>query len=134
MCDSKFASSTRKLGAFLRSFANTCRAIVRSRMNSSLFSFAFIIFFFFFFQPPWMMISLCKTSMRVNRFIVIAQALDQFPPFWYRSKTLHVSGTHITRMHAAYYLLQHCLQICAQCLFGHSSHNYYVAWGVNPFS
>lgn len=48
---------------------------------------------------------MCKRSMRVNRFIVIAQALDQFPPFLFWPQKLHVSGTHITRMRTAYHLL-----------------------------
>ena len=74
---------------------------------------------------------MCKRSMCVNRFIVISQALDEFSSFLFWHQTLHVSGTHITRMRTAYYFLQHCFQICAQCLFGHSSHNYYVEMGGN---
>lgn len=48
---------------------------------------------------------MCKRSMCVNRFIVIAQALDKFPPFLCWPQKLHVSGTHITRMRTAYYFL-----------------------------
>ena len=40
------------LGAFLRSFANTSRAIVRSRMNSSLLLICFHNFLLLFLSTP----------------------------------------------------------------------------------
>ena len=47
------------------------------------------VFLLLFFYPPWIMILL-----RVNRFFVIAQDLDEFPPFLFWPQTLHISGTH----------------------------------------
>ena len=42
---------------------------------------------------------MCKRSMRLNRFIVIAQALDQFPPFLFlaskASRTWDPNYTHV---------------------------------------
>ena len=42
---------------------------------------------------------MCKRSMRVNRFIVIAQALDQFPPPFLASKASRIWDPHYTHAH-----------------------------------
>ena len=71
------------LGAFLRIFANTWRAIVRPRTHLLNFSFAFIFFVVFFLFSASMDGDsiMCKRRLCVNRFIVITQAIDEFLPF-----------------------------------------------------
>ena len=46
-----------------------------------------------------------KRRMCVNRFIVMAQALDEFHPIHFWPQTLHIFGAHTTHMRTAYLLL-----------------------------
>ena len=56
-----------------------------------------------------MMIPLCVGGRRmcVNYFTVFAQALEEFPPFFFWHQKRQISGTYTTRMRTVYYFLQH---------------------------
>ena len=91
------------LGAFLRSFANTKRAVFRPRTHFLNVSFAFIVVLSFFLVGDDSLMG--KRRMCVNRFIVMAQALDEFHPIHFWPQTLYIFGAHTTNMRTAYLLL-----------------------------
>ena len=126
------------LRAFLRSFENAWCAIVRSRTHLVNFSFAFIFFFVFFpFSASMDDDSLmCTRRMRVNRFIVISQALDEFPPFrsffglkyfTYLGPILHACARPIYSCNITFRSAHHACSVTAPTI---------IMWsrGVDPFS
>ena len=135
MCDSMFVSYTRKSSYLSCCIPSKFRKYKACDYQTSNAFVKFLICFHRFSFPFFFLASMdddslmCKRLTYVNRFFVIAQALDGTPPFPFWPQTLYTSGADTKRMRTAYYCLQHYFYICAPRLFGHSSNNYYVELG-----